>query len=143
MEIVIEKDKGWGAGLAKDTWYGRIVGEQNPVMKLLAKFIGIPYFFGGLILIYFLVIPGILALEYFFILPNLPLLAAVYLAILVVEDFSWFLLNWHFPALRELLKGPHGTIWWHRRWVKICNGYYLPLSYFLPIPLITVLLYLT
>lgn len=130
LEIFIEKDKGWGAGLSKEKWYGKIVGKNNPFMKLLAKIVGVPYFFGYGIFMFFFLVPSLLLVEHFLIVHNLPLLFAVYFGISVVEDFLWFVFNWHFPAFRELLKGPKGSIWWHQRWVKIFNGYYLPASYF-------------
>jgi hypothetical protein len=85
---------------------------------------------------YFFVLPIILISEYLTIIPNAALLLAVYFAILITEDFLWFLLNWNFNSLEELLKGPNGKIWWHKRWVKIYKNKYLPMSYFIAIPFI-------
>ncbi len=143
FEIFIEKDKGWGGGLSKEKWYGRIIGKNNQVMKTLARIIGVPYFFGYSIFMYFFLVPVLLLLEYFLIIPNLLLLFAIYFGICAVEDFSWFVFNWNFPALRELLKGSHGSIWWHKRWVKLFNGYYLPLSYFTSILIVVILLFIS
>ncbi|MDP2676358.1 MAG: hypothetical protein Q8O83_01595 [bacterium] len=129
LEILIEKDKGWGAGLPKNKWYGRIIGENNFVTKVMARVLGVPYFFGYAVLMYLFLLPLILLAEHFLLLHNFLLIMAIYIAITVIEDFSWFVLNWNFPALSELLKGPQGSIWWHKRWLKVVNGYYLPRSY--------------
>lgn len=142
FEITIEKDKGWGAGLPEDRWYGRVVGENNTVMRILASIIGVPYFFGYGILMYLILLPLFLFVEYLFFVPNLILLLTIYIGIVVTEDFSWFVLNWHFSSLKELFKGPHGSIWWHKRWIKLFNGYYLPRSY-LAIIVASILLFLS
>jgi hypothetical protein len=55
---------------------------------------------------------------------------AIFIGVLVAEDFLWFLLNWHFDARKQLLKGPNGSIWWHKNWIKISKNYYLPACYF-------------
>ena len=140
LEIFLEKDRGWGSGFPKGKWYGKIIGANNYLVKNLVKIIGIPYFFGYLVCMYFFVIPAVLILEYFIVAPNIPLLLAIYFTILVVEDFSWFLLNWNFNSLKELLKGPNGNIWWHKKWVRIYKDKYLPFSYFLAIPFVLFLL---
>lgn len=129
LEILIEKDKGWGAGHPKDKWYGKIIGLNNPIMKTICGSLGIPYIFGYGLLMYFILIPAVLVIEYFTLVPNVPLLIAIYVAATALEDFSWFVLNWHFDSLHQLLKGPNGTIWWHKRWIKIFPKTYLPASY--------------
>ena len=140
FEIWIEKEKGWGAGLPKDRWYGAVIGEKSVVMKNVARSIGVPYFFGYAIFMYFLLIPAILILEYLLYIPHPLFLVAVYVAILAIEDFSWFVLNPYFNSLRELLKGPYGSIWWHKRWIPISSSKYLPASYFLSAISVSVLL---
>lgn len=130
FEICMEKDKGWGAGLDKSRWYGRIVGENNLILKLLAKSAGVPYFFGYAIAMYFILVPAVLLSEYFLFDQSPILFIAMYFSILALEDFTWFLLNPYFPSLKELLKGPNGSIWWHKKWVRIGNHSYLPQSYF-------------
>ena len=141
FEIWMEKDKGWGSGLPKDKWYGAIIGKENLFMRNLARIIGVPYFFGYAVFMYFLLIPVVLVLEYFFYIPQILFLFAVYIAILAVEDFSWFALNPYFPSLRELLKGPQGSIWWHKRWIRIAPLRYLPFSYFFSALCVSVLLF--
>lgn len=65
LEIVIEKDKGWGAGHPKDKWYGKIIGQGNPLMKFICGIVGVPYVFGYGLVMYGIIIPVILILEYF------------------------------------------------------------------------------
>jgi len=142
FEILFEKDKGWGGGLPKNKWYGAVIGLNNPLMKLLAYISGFPYFFGYAVLMYFFLLPGLFLLENFLYIHNFLFTLALYIGIIEIEDFFWFMFNWHFPALRELLKGPHGSIWWHKRWMKVFNGYYLPVSY-LAIILVAILFFIS
>ncbi|MAF79916.1 hypothetical protein CL629_02450 [bacterium] len=141
FEICIEKGTGWGAGFSKDKWYGKIIGKNNRWAEFLTRTIGIPHFTTYHICMLFLFLPILLAVEYFFFLHNILLIVAIYIGVLIIEDFLWFVLNWHFPALKELLKGPHGKIWWHKQWIKIFNKFYLPKSYLAII--ISILLLLT
>jgi len=124
VEIWIEKDKGWYSGHPKDRWYTRKVCENH----LISRIVGVPYFSVSNILIGLILLLLLLA-EYFFVFPHALFLVSVFLGGLVVEDFLWFFFNWYFPALRELLKGPHGSIWWHRKWLKISSRHYLPRAY--------------
>lgn len=142
FEICMEKDKGWGAGLDKSRWYGRIIGEKNRVLKFLAENAGVPYFFGYAIAMYFILVPGVLLFEYFFLNQSIFLFIAMYFSILALEDFTWFLLNPYFHSLQELLKGPNGSIWWHRKWVRIGSKSYLPQSYFTSAVMVVALLIL-
>lgn len=128
LEISFERDEGWGAGLGKDTWYGKIFSE-NSLLQFIAKIVGVPYFFGYALFAYFFFVPLLLVFEYFYFGRDVLFLLATYMGVLVAEDFLWFVLNPYFPSLRELLKGPQGSIWWHKRWVGI-GKYYLPASYF-------------
>lgn len=129
LEIIIEKDKGWGAGHPKDKWYGKIIGLNNPIVKAICRILNVPYVFGYGLAMYGVVIPVILVAEYFLLIQNIYLLLAVFVAICFIEDFSWFVFNWHFDSLNQLLKGPNGSIWWHLKWVKISKNMYLPKSY--------------
>lgn len=129
LEIIIEKDKGWGAGHPKDKWYGKIVGQNNLVMIAISKAINVPYIFGYGLVMYGVIIPIILIAEYFLLTQNIFLLLAIFAAVCFVEDFSWFVFNWYFDSLKQLLKGPNGNIWWHQKWIKISKNNYLPKSY--------------
>lgn len=129
LEIIIEKDKGWGAGHPKNTWYGKIIGRNNPICTTICKFLNVPYIFGYGLVMYGIFIPAILIVEYFVLTNNVFLLLAIFVAICFIEDFSWFLFNWNFDSLTQLFKGPHGNIWWHLKWVKIYKNIYIPQSY--------------
>ena len=143
LEILLEKNTGWGSSFPKDKWYGKIIGINNKYIALITKIVGIPYFFGYLIFMYFFIIPAMLILEYLFLIQNLFLLIAVYFAILATEDFLWFLLNWNFNSLTELLKGPDGSIWWHKKWIKIFKKTYIPRSYLISAILVIILFILS
>lgn len=125
FEILIEKDKGWCSGHPKDRWYTRKICENNFISRL----VGVPYFLVYNLFVSFIFFPALLLVEYLLLFPHPVFLLSVYIGALVVEDFLWFVLNWHFPALKELFKGPHGAIWWHKKWIKITKYYYLPNSY--------------
>ncbi|TXH00255.1 MAG: hypothetical protein E6P95_03950 [Candidatus Moraniibacteriota bacterium] len=142
IEIVMEKENGWGGALDKKTWYGKVIGENNRVLKFLARSAGVPYFFGYAIAMYFVLVPSILLFEYTVFDQSIVFFIVIYFSILALEDFTWFLLNPYFHSLRELLKGPNGSIWWHKKWVKIGNQCYLPKSYFISIVVVLTLLIL-
>lgn len=141
FEIIIEKDNGWGGALDKKRWYGKIVGTESRVMKFLAESAGVPYFFGYAIAMYFVFVPTILLGQYFFLDQSIFLFAAIYFSVLAIEDFTWFLLNPYFHSLQELLKGPNGSIWWHKKWIKI-SDIYLPQSYLAAVLLVIIFLIL-
>ena len=142
LEIIIEKDKGWGAGHPKDKWYGKIIGENNPIAKAIVNALGVPYIFGYGLVMYGIIIPAILVIEYFVLTQNVFLLLGTFFAICFVEDFSWFVFNWYFDSLSQLLKGPNGSIWWHKKWVRVFKDKYLPMSYFTGLALTIVFLLL-
>lgn len=142
LEIIIEKDAGWGANLPKDKWYGKIIGKDNFLLIKLAKLLGVPYFFGYGILMYFFLLPLVLLTEFFITRYDLLFFFAIFALTTALEDFLWFVFNWNFNSLTELLRGPHGKIWWHQKWVKIWPNKYLPRSYFIAAALTAILLLL-
>ncbi len=142
FEIVIEKDKGWGSGWAKDRWYSKQFLPNNKLFKGISVVLGIQGILTYHFLVFGMLIPVILAWEYFVLNSNLILMLASYVIILVSEDFFWFALNWHFSSFRHLLKGPKGEIWWHKKWINIKGDFYLPSSYFSSTILSLVLLFL-
>jgi len=81
------------------------------------------------VVVFVCIIPVLLVVEYFYLTSNIILLLASFFGILIFEDFFWFLLNWNFDSLNQLTKGPHGSIWWHKRWVKVLPERYIPASY--------------
>jgi len=140
FEILIEKDKGWSSGVPENKWYRSTVGRNNYFVKLITSIAGVPYFSAYHVLMFFLFLPLVVLIENLFIFHNLLLAISIYFGILVFEDFFWFIFNWYFPALQELLKGPEGNIWWHTRWIKIFGRYYLPKSYLSIIGVVVLLL---
>lgn len=141
FEIIIEKDKGWGAGLPKNTWYGKQMTGR--FFEAISRFAKVPNFLRFQVAIYFILLPILIAVEYFLIVEDINFLIAVFFATLVTEDFLWFVINWNFNSLSELLKGPNGKIWWHKKWVRIWPDNYLPRSYFIAAILIVVFLFLS
>ncbi len=143
FEVVLEKERGWGQALPKNKWYGKKVGIRNLVMRFICWVVGVPYFSGYGLLLWYILFPLLIALEYVFLVSNFFLLLAVFVFVLAVEDFLWFVFNPYFPALQELLKGPKGKIWWHKRWLRIYGGYHLPFSYAISASLAIIFLFLS
>lgn len=86
------------------------------------------YFTRYHLVMFCLLLPSALyGLHHIFKIPTLVLIAA-WLEICVVEDFLWFVLNWHHPGiLRKLVAG---EIWWHTTFwhigpIKIPRFYFL------------------
>ncbi len=142
FEIITEKDKGWGAGHPKDKWYGKILWQNSPIAQTVVKALGVPYIFGYGFAMYGVIIPLTLIAEYLFLNQNVFLLLAIFVTVCFVEDFLWFVFNWYFDSLKQLFKGPYGSIWWHKKWVKIFKDTYLPQSYFSGLSLTLVFLLL-
>jgi|ERR1700730_3907795 hypothetical protein len=148
FEINLEKDKGWASGLDPRGW-----GRKLFVDGAFARFCEKPYLTVYHLVMFGVVVPAILITEYLTIrllgighevhgggvgtswaiqigearvVPIL-FLTAVWIALISVEDFLWFALNWYYPrSLKDLLSG---KIWWHTHWVKIA-GIDLPRFYF-------------
>lgn len=142
FEIIIERDKGWGSGWQKSKWYAKPFAPSSKTVKFLAKILNIEPPLNYHIVVFGLVLPSIFLCQYLYVTSNVVLLLACFVAVTVFEDFLWFLLNWHFTSLRQLFKGPHGTIWWHKRWIRVFKNYYLPGAYFTAVPLSIILLLL-
>lgn len=134
FEIIVEKKSGWGSSWQKNKWYAKAFAPKSAFMKFIAKALDIEPPLNYHVLMFLLVIPVIFLFEYFYIKKNILLLLASFSGALVTEDFLWFLFNWYFDSLHQLLKGPNGTIFWHKRWFKISGSSgkdkYLPASYF-------------
>jgi hypothetical protein len=140
FEVVLEKKNGWGSGLNSLVW-GRRMFEGTMISRICEK----PYFTVYHVFMFLLVVPTALTAEYaatrllgicqaahsaFFgassacvvttaggqrVVPVL-FAASTWLALIAVEDFLWFGLNWFYPgSMRALLSG---EIWWHQRWVS-------------------------
>ncbi|MDO8659133.1 MAG: hypothetical protein Q7K54_00875 [Candidatus Parcubacteria bacterium] len=130
FEIFIEKNNGWGSGWSKDKWYAKPFLPNNSIVKLLIKILKIESPLNYHFFVFTIFLPIIFLLEYFYLANNILLMIASFIGVVLFEDFFWFLFNWNFDSLKQLLKGPNGSIWWHKRWIKVSNNYYLPASYF-------------
>ena len=130
LEIRLEKAGGWGSNWPKDRWYSRPFMPKSILMKLFSRIFDIHNPLNYHILIFAILLPSICLIQYFYLTKNIILLISCLSGILLFEDFFWFLCNWHFDSMQQLLKGPTGTIWWHKRWYKITNHHYLPAIYF-------------
>lgn len=119
FEISIEKDKGWATGLGP--FWGKQYGG------LIATIAEKHYLTRYHIVMFCGVLPLILVTEYLRVRTGILLFVASWLAIGVLEDFLWFVLNWYFPgSLRMLLAG---KIWWHPKYWAI-GSIQLPRYYF-------------
>ena len=142
FEIITEKQFGWGSGWSKDKWYAKQFAPNSSVVKLLVKILRVEYPLNCHFVIFVIIIPIIFVFEYFFWTNNILLLLSSFIGVVVFEDLFWFLFNWNFDSFKQLLKGPNGSIWWHKRWIKISKNNYLPASYFSALPISFVLLLL-
>jgi hypothetical protein len=133
FEVWVEKDQGWAQGMSpfwKKPYFGGTI---------IAKIGDKDFFTRYHVIAFVIVVPAFLIGEhYWFRFPWL-IVVATWIGITVIEDFLWFLINPYFPAWTELLKGPHGKIWWHRSWTKF-GSIYLPRYYFPSLGLMVVLL---
>ena len=129
FEIVTEKDKGWGSGWSKSKWYAKPFAPKSSLVRFLTKILNIEHPLVYHFIVFAVIIPAIFIFEYFYLTKDILLLLASFIGVIALEDFLWFLLNWNFDSRRQLLKGPNGTIWWHKRWIKISKNTYLPASY--------------
>lgn len=129
FEIKIEKNSGWGSGWQKNKWYSRPFAPKSLLVKIVVKLLNVANPLNYHAIVFGLVLPLTLIIEYFTLTKNVFLLLACFVGVTVFEDMFWFILNWHFDSLRQLLKGPNGGIWWHHRWMRIYKNQYLPVSY--------------
>ena len=129
LEIYWEGDKGWGSGMNKNRWFAKPFGPNSSVMKFIVKVINIENPLNYHVFVFVATIPLILLAEYIYFHHPPLVFVSSYFGILLAEDFLWFLFNWHFDSLRQLLRGPNGSIWWHKRWIKISPKHYLPAAY--------------
>ena len=142
FEIIIEKDSGWGSRWPKNKWYAKKFAPENSLVRFIVQLLKIESPLNYHALVFAAVLPVIFLFEYFFWTRNVMLLLASFIGVIVFEDFFWFLFNWNFDSLKQLLKGPGGSIWWHKGWTKIRRNYYLPSSYFSVLSLSIILLLL-
>jgi hypothetical protein len=132
VEIVVEKENGW-ASATDPNIAGRKLFSGSIISSICEK----PYLTAYHLFIFVLIVPLVLGGELLLLQATgvgrpavylgmqiggvtfVPLLflTAAWLCIFVVEDFLWFLLNWHYPkSMDDLLSG---NVWWHTRWLRL------------------------
>ena len=128
FEINLEKDSGWGGAFPKNRWYGKSFIRGTAFAKVLTKITKLeaPLNYHVIIMILF---PTVFTLEYFFGTRNIWLVISCFWGVNFFADLFWFSFNWHFHSMKELLKGPNGSISWHKCWTKISKTSYLPTVY--------------
>jgi len=128
FEINLEKSQGWGGGFPKDKWYGKSFIKGTAFGRQLTKITRLeePLNYHVIIMILF---PTVFTLEYIFGIRNIWLIISCFWGVNFFADLFWFFFNWHFDSLTQLLKGPKGSISWHKSWVKISRNSYLPTVY--------------
>jgi hypothetical protein len=131
FEIFIEKNHGWGSGWKKDGWYAKPFLPNSFIVKFIAKLFRLEQPLNYHFLVFVVIVPFVFILEYYYLTYNALFFLAIFVGVWVTEDILWFLLNWYFDSRTQLLKGPNGSIWWHKHWIKISKNYYLPTCYFL------------
>jgi len=128
FEINLEKDQGWGGGFPRDKWYGKSSLKDTRLTRTLSRLTNF-----SAPLNYHLVIMALFAVvfisELVFGPGNIWLILSCFFGVNFFADVFWFSFNWHFNSLTQLLKGPAGSIKWHKSWVKIGRGFYVPQSY--------------
>ncbi len=127
FEINLEKSQGWGGGFPKDKWYGKSSLKNTRLAQSLMKItkLEIPLNYHLVIMLLFLVV----FVAELIITKNIFLVLSCFFGVNFFADLSWFALNWHFDSMKQLLKGPHGSISWHKSWFKISKRSYLPTTY--------------
>ena len=142
FEISMEKANGCGSGWSKDKWYAKSVLRDTKFAKLLTKLTKLEAPLNYHLVLCGLIFPAIFILEYIYGSRNILVLFACLLGIIFFADIFWFMFNWYFDSFRQLLKGPNGTIFWHKSWVKISKNHYVPTVYPLWLGLSLVLLFI-
>lgn len=128
FEINLEKANGWGGAFPKNKWYGKSFLRGTKAGGLLTKITKLesPLNYHVVIMILFAVV---FLAELIVGDKNIWLALSCFFGVNFFADFFWFAFNWHFDSFKQLLKGPHGSITWHKGWLKIGGAAYLPTVY--------------
>jgi hypothetical protein len=129
FEISFEKAHGWGSGWPKDKWYAKSILKDTDLGKILTKVTKLEPPLNYHLVVSYLGFTLIFVVEYI-VGGNIFLVLASLFATLLAADLVWFSCNWYFDSWKQLLKGPAGSIFWHKDWVKISKNSYLPKVYF-------------
>jgi len=140
FEINLEKANGWGGAFPRDKWYGKSSLQGTKLAKILGKITNFeaPLNYHLVIMFIFAVV---FIIEYL-VGNNIFLVLSAFFGVNFFADLFWFSFNWHFDSMKQLLKGPNGSISWHKSWVKIYENHYLPTSYPLWLGLSIILFFL-
>ena len=127
FEINLEKKNGWGGAFPKDRWYGKSFLKGTKIGAALTKITRLesPLNYHVLIMILFATV----FISELLIGKNIWLVLACFFGVNFFADFFWFAFNWNFDSFKQLLKGPNGSITWHKGWLKIAKESYLPTVY--------------
>ncbi len=127
FEINLEKSQGWGGCFPKDKWYGKSSLNGTRIDKILAKITKFesPLNYHLVIMALFLIV----FISEYIATKDIFLVLSCFFGVNFFADLSWFSFNWHFASMKELLKGPHGIIHWHKSWLKIGKESYIPKTY--------------
>lgn len=136
IEIVLEKDQGWASALDASVW-GKKLLAGTPVVRWIDK----PYVTSYHLLVFGALLPAVLWAQYRsgvlarlgaapsagHLVADILFLFSAYLAICILEDFLWFVLNWYYPSsLTDLFAG---DIWWHTEWIPLGPSVKVPRVY--------------
>ncbi len=128
FEINLEQDQGWGGGFPRNKWYGKSFLKGTGVDKILTKITRFESPLNYHLVIMFLFV-AVFVLEYLYGSQNIWLILSCFFGVNFFADFFWFSFNWHFDSFKQLLKGPNGSISWHKNWLKLGKEAYLPTNY--------------
>lgn len=128
FEINLEKANGWGGAFPKDKWYGKSSLKGTKFGALLTKITKLESPLNYHLLIMMLFLTVFLA-ELLWGQKNIFLVLSCFFGVNFFADFSWFAFNWNFDSLKQLLRGPKGSITWHKSWLKIGRELYIPSVY--------------
>jgi len=128
FEINLEKNSGWGSAFPKDKWYGKSFIKGTKFGTSLSKITKLeaPLNYHIMVMILF---ATVFLSELFIAHNNFWLVLSAFFGVNFFAEIFWFSFNWYFDSMKQLLKGPGGTIFWHKSWVKISKNSYLPTVY--------------
>ena len=142
FEISVEKAHGWGSGWSKDKWYAKSFLKGTKVGDFLTKVTKLEPPLNYHIILAYMVFPAVSLLEYFYGSRNIYLIIANLFGAILWADVTWFSCNWYFDSMTQLLKGPYGSIFWHKAWIRVYKQYYIPRAYIVWLVVSLVFLYL-
>jgi hypothetical protein len=127
FEINLEKAQGWGGGFPRDRWYGKSSLKGTVFDKVLSKITKFesPLNYHLVIMVLFCTV----FLVELIVTKKIFLILACFFGVNFFADIFWFSFNWYFDSFRQLLKGPKGSISWHKSWLKIGKNSYIPTTY--------------